>query len=51
MNAKTAKLINKFAVETKRRKRWVKRVWNDTPRQHRLELRRAMWTDVKELPF
>lgn len=50
MNARTAKLCNRFASFTKRRPRWVKRVWNDTPRALRPELRAAMLDDLKHEP-
>jgi len=51
MNAKTAKLIRKFSFRTKRRSRWLKRVWNDTKRPVRHEMRCAILSDLQELPF
>lgn len=45
MNAKTVKLIRKFARETKLSYESVKAVWNNTPERFRNELRNALKND------
>lgn len=47
MNAKTAKLINKFAAATKRSPRAVKRLWRVTPIALRGELRASMRAELQ----
>lgn len=51
MSGKNSKLIRRFCEQTGKRRRWVKRVWKDTPRPHRNELRRSVLADVKDLPY
>jgi len=49
MNAKTAKLLRKFARQTDRNSQSVKRLWNATPTRFRNELRLAMKLDAGEI--
>ncbi len=51
MSGKNSKLIRRFCEVTKKRRRWVKRVWKDTKRPVRHELRASLWEDVRSLPY
>jgi hypothetical protein len=46
MNAKTSKLIRKFARRARQPYDSVKRLWNSTPERYRCELRCAMEKDA-----
>jgi hypothetical protein len=46
MNAKTAKLISRYASRTNQKEKAVKREWNDLSRTDKAERRRTMKTAV-----